>query len=150
VQSWDQALAVVAQARHDVYLVDYRLGEGNGLQLVREAVELGSAAPFIVLTGQGNREIDLEAMRAGAADYLAKSEMTAPLLDRAIRYAIERHRAERRLAEMARPADRPRQSGPVPGLSDQDPGSRRPPSQAGGGHAARSGSFQDHQRHPRP
>ena len=101
VQSWDQALAVVAQARHDVYLVDYRLGEGNGLQLVREAVELGSAAPFIVLTGQGNREIDLEAMRAGAADYLAKSEMTAPLLDRAIRYAIERHRSERRLAEMA-------------------------------------------------
>jgi diguanylate cyclase (GGDEF)-like protein len=40
-------------------------------------------------------------MRAGAADYLAKGEMTAPLLDRAIRYAIERHRAERRLAEMA-------------------------------------------------
>ena len=101
VRSWDQALAVIAKARHDIYLVDYRLGERNGLELVREAVELGSAAPFIVLTGQGNREIDLEAMRAGAADYLAKGEMTAPLLDRAIRYAIERHRAERRLAEMA-------------------------------------------------
>ncbi|MGH6902008.1 MAG: putative bifunctional diguanylate cyclase/phosphodiesterase, partial [Geminicoccaceae bacterium] len=100
--SWTEALAVIAQARHDICLVDYRLGERNGLELVREAVEVGSAAPFIVLTGQGNREIDLEAMRAGAADYLAKSEMTAPLLDRAIRYAIERHRAERRLAEMAR------------------------------------------------
>ncbi|MGH6898160.1 MAG: putative bifunctional diguanylate cyclase/phosphodiesterase [Geminicoccaceae bacterium] len=102
VPSWNEALAVIAQARHDVCLVDYRLGERNGLELVREAVDLGSAAPFIVLTGQGNREIDLEAMRAGAADYLAKGEMTAPLLDRAIRYAIERHRAERRLAEMAR------------------------------------------------
>jgi diguanylate cyclase len=102
VPSWTEALAVIAQARHDICLVDYRLGERNGLELVREAVEVGSAAPFIVLTGQGNREIDLEAMRAGAADYLAKSEMTAPLLDRAIRYAIERHRAERRLAEMAR------------------------------------------------
>jgi diguanylate cyclase len=98
---WSRALAMVAEARHDVYLVDYRLGERNGLDLVREAIELGSAAPFIVLTGQGNREIDLEAMRAGASDYLAKSEMTAPLLDRAIRYAIERHRAERRLAELA-------------------------------------------------
>ncbi|MGH6920072.1 MAG: response regulator, partial [Geminicoccaceae bacterium] len=85
VQSWSGALAVIAEARHDVYLVDYRLGERNGLELVREAIDLGSAAPFIVLTGQGNREIDLEAMRAGAADYLAKSEMTAPLLDRAIR-----------------------------------------------------------------
>ena len=101
VASWDGALSVIAQARHDICLVDYRLGERNGLELVREAIELGSAAPFIVLTGQGNREIDLEAMRAGAADYLAKGEMTAPLLDRAIRYAIERHRAERRLAEMA-------------------------------------------------
>ena len=68
---------------------------------MREAVGLGSAAPFIVLTGQGSREIDLEAMRAGAADYLLKAEMTAPLLERAIRYAIERHRAERRLAELA-------------------------------------------------
>jgi diguanylate cyclase (GGDEF)-like protein len=101
VQSWSGALALIAEARHDVYLVDYRLGERNGLELVREAIDLGSAAPFIVLTGQGNREIDLEAMRAGASDYLAKSEMTAPLLDRAIRYAIERHRAERRLAELA-------------------------------------------------
>jgi diguanylate cyclase (GGDEF)-like protein len=102
VQSWEAALAAIAQARHDIYLVDYRLGARNGLELVREAVDLGSAAPFIVLTGQGSREIDLEAMRAGAADYLAKAEMTAPLLDRAMRYAIERHRAERRLAEMAR------------------------------------------------
>jgi diguanylate cyclase (GGDEF)-like protein len=102
VQSWEAALRAIAQARHDIYLVDYRLGARNGLELVREAVDLGSAAPFIVLTGQGNREIDLEAMRAGAADYLAKAEMTAPLLDRAMRYAIERHRAERRLAEMAR------------------------------------------------
>jgi diguanylate cyclase len=101
VQTWSGALAAIAEARHDVYLVDYRLGERNGVELVREAIDLGSAAPFIVLTGQGNREIDLEAMRAGAADYLAKGEMTAPLLDRAIRYAIERHRSERRLAELA-------------------------------------------------
>jgi len=101
VQSWRAALAAIGEARHDVYLVDYRLGERNGLELVREAVELSSAAPFIVLTGQGSREIDLAAMRAGASDYLVKSEMTPPLLERAIRYAIERHRAERRLAELA-------------------------------------------------
>jgi diguanylate cyclase (GGDEF)-like protein len=101
VRSWEEGLATVGEARHDVYLVDYRLGDRNGLQLVGEAIDRGSAAPFIVLTGQGSREIDLDAMRAGASDYLVKSEMTAPLLDRAIRYAIERHRAERRLAELA-------------------------------------------------
>ena len=101
VRSWDAGLAAVGEARHDVYLVDYRLGDRNGLQLVRAAIEGDAAAPFIVLTGQGSREIDLAAMRAGASDYLVKSEMTAPLLERAIRYAIERHRAERRLAELA-------------------------------------------------
>jgi diguanylate cyclase len=102
VRSWDGGLATVGEARHEIVLVDYRLGGRTGLELVRTAIEQGAAtAPFIVLTGQGSRAIDLEAMRAGASDYLVKSEMTAPLLDRAIRYAIERHRAERRLAELA-------------------------------------------------
>lgn len=100
-RSWDTALAAIAERRHEVYLVDYRLGERTGLELVREAIAQGSAAPFIVLTGQGSREIDLEAMRAGAMDYLVKGEISAPLLDRSIRYSIERHRAERRLAEIA-------------------------------------------------
>ena len=101
INSWQHALEAVFEARHDVVIVDYRLGERNGLELVREAVHLGCGAPFIVLTGEGNREIDLEAMRAGATDYLVKGEINGPLLDRSIRYAIERHRAERRLAELA-------------------------------------------------
>lgn len=101
VQSWSRAIECIDEARHDVYLVDYRLGARTGLELVREAIEMGCPAPFIVLTGQGNREIDFEAMRAGAADYLVKHELSAPLLDRAIRYAIERSRSERRLAELA-------------------------------------------------
>ena len=100
-RNWDAALAAIREGRHDVCLVDYRLGERTGLELVREAVERGCSTPFIVLTGQGSREIDLEAMRAGARDYLVKGEITAPLLDRSIRYSIERHRAERRLAEIA-------------------------------------------------
>ena len=98
---WDEALAAIAEGQHDVYIVDYRLGARNGVDLVREATSLGSRAPFILLTGQGNRSIDLEAMRVGATDYLVKDEITAPLLDRSIRYAIERHRAERRLVELA-------------------------------------------------
>lgn len=101
VQSWNRAIECVDGARHDVYLVDYRLGARTGLELVRKAIEMGCSAPFIVLTGQGNREIDFEAMRTGAADYLVKHELSAPLLDRAIRYAIERSRSERRLAELA-------------------------------------------------
>lgn len=101
LSDWDEALEAIAGATHDVYIVDYRLGARNGVDLVREATSLGSRAPFILLTGQGSRSIDLEAMRVGATDYLVKDEITTPLLDRSIRYAIERHRAERRLVELA-------------------------------------------------
>ncbi len=101
IKSWHDGLEQVFEARHDVVIVDYRLGEKNGLELVREAVHLGCGIPFIVLTGEGNREIDLEAMRAGATDYLVKGEISGPLLDRSIRYAIERRKAERHLAELA-------------------------------------------------
>jgi diguanylate cyclase (GGDEF)-like protein len=102
VSSWDQALPHFREWRHDAYLIDYRLGERNGIDLVREAIELGCQAPIILLTGDGSREVDLEAMRAGAADYLVKSELTTPLLDRALRYAMERFRGEQRLAELAK------------------------------------------------
>ena len=101
IASWQPALERALEGEHDVAIVDYRLGARNGLELVREAVHLGCGMPFIVLTGEGNREIDLEAMRAGATDYLVKGEITAPLLERSIRYAIERRKAERHLAELA-------------------------------------------------
>ncbi len=102
IRTWQDGLERVLESRHDVVVVDYRLGEKNGLELVREAVHLGCNMPFIVLTGEGNREIDLEAMHAGATDYLVKGEISGPLLDRSIRYAIERRRSERHLLELAR------------------------------------------------
>ncbi|HEY9833658.1 MAG TPA: response regulator [Stenomitos sp.] len=101
VSDWDCALEVMGQNQHDIYLLDYRLGEQNGLQLLQQAVAQGCRAPMILLTGQGDREIDIEAMKAGAADYLDKSQLRAPLLERSIRYAIERKRAEQKIREQA-------------------------------------------------
>ena len=101
VTDWDSAFRAIDDGAHDVYLVDYRLGEKTGLELVQEAASRGCTGPFILLTGQDSREIDLEAMKAGASDYLVKGDITGHLLDRAIRYAIERNRGEQRLAELA-------------------------------------------------
>src|SRR5207302_807112 len=64
----------------------------SGVELLRQAVEGGCGAPFILLTGQGDRQVDMEAMQAGAADYLIKGQIDAPLLERSIRYAIQHHR----------------------------------------------------------
>lgn len=83
------ALATLLQRRHDVYLVDYRLWERTGLELLQEAIGGGVRAPIILLTGQGDHAIDLEAMRMGAADFLVKGNFESPLLERSIRYAIQ-------------------------------------------------------------
>ena len=52
---------------------------------------------MILLTGQGDRDVDVEATRAGALDYLVKGRIDADVLECSIRYAIERNRVERRL-----------------------------------------------------
>jgi two-component system, cell cycle sensor histidine kinase and response regulator CckA len=101
VSTRDLALELMSQNQHAVYLLDYRLGTHNGLELLQQAIANGCRVPIILLTGQGDRGIDLEAMRAGAADYLDKSQLRAPLLERSIRYAIERKKAEQKIREQA-------------------------------------------------
>jgi len=101
VDTYEAGLEAMEQAGHDVYLVDYFLGERDGLELLRAAIASGCRAPIIMLTGRGDHEVDVAAMQAGAADYVDKGELSAPLLERSIRYAIERVRAEEQLAYMA-------------------------------------------------
>lgn len=87
---FDAALDATGKGEHDVYLVDYRLGPRSGLDLLRQAIARGCCRPLILLTGQGEGDVDLEALRAGAVDYLDKEELTAALLERSLLYAIER------------------------------------------------------------
>lgn len=97
--TYESGRTAVAARQHDVYLVDYHLGPHNGLDLIREAVAAGHPAPFILLTGHDNREADVEAMRAGAADYMPKGQLDASLLERTIRHALDRAHT---MQEMAR------------------------------------------------
>jgi diguanylate cyclase (GGDEF)-like protein len=90
VSSYEEALECFQKNQHDVYLVDYLLGDKNGLDLMQKAIEDGCKAPIIMLTGQGNYQVDLAAMQAGAADYLVKGQIDSQLLERSIRYAVER------------------------------------------------------------
>lgn len=100
--SYHSGLDAICRNRHDVYLLDYRLGERNGLELLREATGRGCLAPVIFLTGQGDYEVDVEAMRSGAVDYLVKGQISPSILERSIRYAIERKRTEDALRESER------------------------------------------------
>ena len=103
------ALEEMSQGRHDLYLVDYRLGRLDGLALIREAIARGCAAPIILLTGLNERAIDLGAMQAGAADFLEKGRLNSTLLERSIRYSLQEkqhaedleRRVQKRTAELA-------------------------------------------------
>ena len=89
VDSYEQGLTSILKQQYDVYLVDYRLGKGTGIDLLREAIHAGCTAPVIMLTGKGDLSIDQQAMNTGAADYLVKDEIDPALLERSIRYAIK-------------------------------------------------------------
>lgn len=96
--SYEAGLTALARRAHDVCLLDYRLGECSGLDLLRRAAAEDYGIPFILLTGYSAFELDVEAMRAGAADYLLKDRIDAAVLERAIRYTLERKRDREALA----------------------------------------------------
>jgi diguanylate cyclase (GGDEF)-like protein len=92
VDNYDAALERIGQRCHDVYVFDYYLGQHTGVELLEWAIGHGIHAPVILLTGQREREIDLQAMMAGATDYLVKGPTDASLLERTVRYANEHAR----------------------------------------------------------
>ena len=97
VTTCQAALEAMKQEKRHVCLVDYLLGDQNGLELVRIATNMDFNIPIIMLTGEGNRSIDVAAMRLGASDYLSKDGLSAESIERAIRYAIEHKHAQETL-----------------------------------------------------
>ncbi len=94
VQTYQAAVEAIESGQHDVYLVDYRLGEHTGLEVLQQVMEHEGKAPVIMLTGAGNRRVDEEALQAGAADYLLKTQLNVDLLERSIRYALKHKQVE--------------------------------------------------------
>src|SRR6266700_907951 len=101
VSSVPEALSRLEKTEYGVLLVDYRLGSDDGLSLLRQARLRGVTRPAILLTGRGDEELAVEAIRAGATDYIPKSRLRPETLSAAIRHATDLHRAraERELAE---------------------------------------------------
>jgi signal transduction histidine kinase len=106
--AYEDALKYLHQCDYAVCLVDYHLGEYVGTQIIEDAQERGCTVPMILLTGQGDREIDLQAMASGATDYLDKSALKPATLERAVRYAIRNARASEQAQELAAHEERQR------------------------------------------
>lgn len=87
--NYKEGLAALHSHAFDVCLLDYRLGEHTGIDLLNEVQETEYVCPIILLTGHGDFDLDLQAMQLGAAEFLVKGQLTAPLLERAVRYSIK-------------------------------------------------------------
>ena len=99
VKTFDAGIKAICRGGYDVCLVNLQLGGWDGIDLIRGARIRSGEMPMIVLTGHDSPEADNRALAEGAADFLVKSQITAPLLERSIRYAVERKRAKEALVE---------------------------------------------------
>jgi two-component system, cell cycle response regulator len=88
------ALDILARDEHDLILLDLSLPDSHGMETVEKTQAAAPDVPIVILTGLDDASHGLQAVRAGAQDYLIKGEITGHLLIRAIRYAIERHRMQ--------------------------------------------------------
>src|SRR3990170_7387078 len=66
---YSDAIKHIRYNEYNFYFIDYYLGEKTGLDLIKDAVQMGCEDPLVLLTGKGNQVIDREAMQAGAMDY---------------------------------------------------------------------------------
>lgn len=101
-ESLSDALEVVRPAAFDVYIVDWHLPDGSGIDLIAQARAGGVTAPMILMTGLSDAAAADDGLAAGASDFLPKNDLSPERLRRCLRYTLEAHRLAQRLREHAR------------------------------------------------
>ena len=94
-----EAIALLEQANFDCALINCQLPDGDGLSLVRQIRDRGFAIALIVITEQGDEQLAVDLMKAGANDYLSKSKLLPENLSRSLWSAVRVNRAEQQTAE---------------------------------------------------
>ncbi len=94
VERLSEGLARLQKGSFDVVLLDLSLPDSQGLQTFTHLYQAHAEVPIVVLTGVNDDALAVAAVKAGAQDYLVKGQFDTHLLQRAIRYAIERYRLQ--------------------------------------------------------
>jgi two-component system, cell cycle sensor histidine kinase and response regulator CckA len=97
--TYDNAVTALTTGGYDVAIVDYWLGARDGVTLLADVRARGIDTPIVILTAYGAEDVAVKAMKAGAADYLPKTQVSVEALDRAIRYALALRDKERQRSQ---------------------------------------------------
>ncbi|MDY6964440.1 MAG: PAS domain S-box protein [Halobacteriota archaeon] len=95
----DETIIKIDKKQYILLLLDYRLPDMTGKQIVEKLREKGSDIPFIVVTGQGDEKIAVEMMKLGAREYIVKDASFMDLLPQVLKQVVEQITVERRLGE---------------------------------------------------
>ncbi len=95
----EEAIKLTQDSKPDIVILDLSLPDSHGLETIEKFQRAEPTTPIIVLTGQVSESVGLEAVRAGAQDYLVKGRIDGDSLIRSIRYAIERAKLLAQLRE---------------------------------------------------
>jgi len=99
-QSFQDAMKYLVEQSFDIILADYFLDGHTATDLFKHVKLIGIDTPIVVLTGMAATELDDVLMQLGASDFIPKDELTTALLERSIRHAIERKRAEQQISQL--------------------------------------------------
>lgn len=92
-----EGLKFINQDDFDIILLDLALPDSRGIETFKQTNDAAPNLPIIILTGLSDEEFAIKAVGEGAQDYLAKSDVDSRLLDRSMKYAIERNIIEDKL-----------------------------------------------------
>jgi two-component system, sensor histidine kinase and response regulator len=94
-RTYDEAIEEIERGVHDAYLIDYRLGERTGTEILERVHPEHLNQPFILMTGVSDSDLEWRSLRLAAADYLVKGSFDAMVLSRTITYALQRKYIEK-------------------------------------------------------
>ncbi|MBN3884535.1 MAG: ATP-binding protein [Nostoc sp.] len=94
VGNGNDAFSALSTSAYDCVFLDYHLPDQDGLTLIQQLRFSEIKVPLVVLTGQGDEQITLQLIEAGATDYLSKSRISPESLAQVLRSAIRVYRAE--------------------------------------------------------
>ncbi|RLD80253.1 MAG: hypothetical protein DRJ10_07665 [Bacteroidetes bacterium] len=97
VVSSEEGFKQCNSVKHDIVFVDYLLGNENGVDVIKKFKEIGCKSEYILLTGYGSESVVTDALRAGASDYINKSNLSVQILEKTLRHVKQKILSEQKI-----------------------------------------------------